>query len=323
MVSINQQTANEPTPEFNQRCMDVLRQWEQGEATFDGAIGQLTKLSRDAEKNSQDINQGRAEQLLAYVHHYRGNLDASIHHNERARALYHRGGNLRRVGIIDLNQGENYRFKGDFARALRLYQSVQRIAEQFNDVGSLTMATVNEGLVLVTLGQNTEARRVLARGLALSSQHPQDSETNRQTYYRLLCEVHHGTAVISLRENEPQAAWEEAARALKLAETTGDPILRGYANRTIGDVLTALGSAPQPGYSDDPDDYFRAALEAFKLLNAEAEIARTMFAQAVSLAKRGRRTTAARKLQHVMLEFSRLGMLDDVARTAEAQLELT
>jgi tetratricopeptide (TPR) repeat protein len=323
MVSINQQPSHEPTVEFNQRCMDVLRQWEQGDISFDGAIHALVALSREAEANHQDINQGRAEQLLGYIQHYRGNLDASVHYNERARALYHRAGNLRRVAIIDLNQGENYRFKGDFVRAVRLYQSAQRIAEQYSDIAMLTMATVNEGLVLVTLGKNTEARRVLMRGLELAPQHPQEMDTQRQTFSRLSCEIHHGMAVINLRENNPEAAWEEAAKALSLAEKTGDPILRGYANRTIGDVLTELGEAPQAEYENDPDHYFRLALDAFRQLNAEAEIARTMYAQGVSLAKRGRRTAASRKLQHVMLEFSRLGMVDDAARTAEAQLALT
>jgi tetratricopeptide (TPR) repeat protein len=320
MVSVHQKN-NEPSPEFNDHCMGLLKRWEDGDLPFKEAVAQLTMLSQRANAEGHLVNQGRAEQLLAYVQHYRGNLDASIYHNERARTLYAKAENLRRVGIIDLNQGENYRFKGDFARAVRLYQSAQHIAEQLEDQQSLTLAAVNEGLVLVTLGRNKDARKSLQRGLELAKSAPNETEVQQRTLNRLYCEIHHGMAVIHLRENEPEAAWEQAQKALALAEQTGDPILRGYAHRTIGEVLTALGEAFTDG--DDPDTYFRAAMESFRSLNAEAEMARTMYAQAISLAKRGRRTTAARKLQHVMIMFSRLGMVDDAARAAEAQLNVT
>ncbi|MFW5690985.1 MAG: hypothetical protein ACOCXZ_00680 [Chloroflexota bacterium] len=303
--------------------MAVIQHWENGEFAFKEAIARLTAMSQQAAADGLVIDQGRAEQILAYVQHYRGNLDASIHHNERARALYARGKNQRRVGIIDLNQGENFRFKGDFARAVRLFQQARRTAERYEDITTQTMATVNEGLVLLTLRQDMEARRVLLEGLELTNHYPSEREIDRTQLRRILCEIHHGMAVINLRAGDMANAWDEARRALEIAEDTGDPILRGYAYRTIGEVITEYGKSPDPRYSSDPDDHFRVALEAFNSLNAEAEIARTMYAQALSLAARGRRTTAARKLQHVMIAFSRLGMVDDAARAAEAQLSMT
>lgn len=323
MSNVKQQAQSEPTPEFNQRCMDVLRHWESGDLPFKEALAQLTTLSQKADAAGQPVNQGRAEQLLAYIQHYRGNLDESIYHNKRARALYNRAGNLRRVGIIDLNQGENYRFKGDFIHAQHLYQSAQRISEKLDDTSSLTLAIVNEGLTLLTMGDNAAAYRAFQKGLALAEQYPRDDDIQHQTYRRLMSEIRHGLAVIYLRENNVTGAWEEATSALKLAERTGDAILSGYAYRTIGEVLTALGEPPSGDYSADPDDYFRAALDSFRSLDAEAEIARTMYAQALSMATRGRRSNAARKLQHVMIMFERLGMVDDANRAAQAQRDVT
>ncbi len=47
-----------------------------------------------------------------------------------------------------------------------------------------------------------------------------------------------------------------------------------------------------------------------------------MLAHARCLAGHGRRTTAARKLQQAMIIFTRLGMTDDAAQAAEAQLQV-
>jgi tetratricopeptide (TPR) repeat protein len=320
MVNTNQETI-EPTPEFEQDCMNIIHEWESSKLSFQDAITRLTGLRETATANDHIINQGRTEQLLAYLYHYRGNLDDSIYHNERARILYNRANNIRRVGIIDLNQGENYRFKGDYSRALALYQSAKRIAQQVDDMRSQLSATVNEGLALIALEHYPDARRTLEQALLLTGELSTADDVQGRTNRRMLCEIHHGLAIIKLHEGKPEEAIIEAEQALSIADMTGDPILRGFANRTMGEALTEMSLSDTAG-DHDPDVYFREALEAFKTLNTEAELARTMYAQAKSLAKRGRKSTAVRILQHVMIIFSRLGMVDDAARTAETQLAL-
>lgn len=321
MVKTNQQTI-EPTPEFERDCMGVIQQWEASTLSFQEAIEKLAALQKQAIADEHLVNQGRTEQLLGYLYHYRGNLDDSIYHNERARSLYNRANNIRRVGIIDLNQGENYRFKGDYNRALTLYQSARRIAQELDDLRSQLSALVNEGLALIALEHYPAALQTFLQALALSEQlPPAESDARKRTEGRLLCEIHHGLAMINLYEGKVLEAVSEAEKALDLANTTGDPILRGFANRTMGEALTEINLS-QPAGNHDPDVYFREAIEAFKTLNAEAELARTMYVQAKSLAKRGRKSTAVRILQQVMIIFSRLGMVDDAARTAETQLAL-
>jgi len=129
-------------------------------------------------------------------------------------------------------------------------------------------------------------------------------------------------AVIHLRQGDAKAAWGQALKALEASEKSGKPLQRGYANRIMGEVITELKESPEPPLPSDPDEYFRTALAAFREINAEAELARTMYAHALSMAARGRRMIAARKLQQVMIIFTRLGMVDDAARAAEAQLSV-
>lgn len=314
--TVDPQLDVEPTPEFNQKCLDAIRRWERGELPFKETIALLNSYNQEAVAANHIANQGRAEHLLGYLQHYRGNLNTSIQHYERARALYKRANNLKRAAAIDLNQGENYRFKGDFNRAIRLYRAAYAAAEQLGMVDLQTMAAVNEGLTLVTIGQNTSARHAFEEGLRLAELWTE----NREQLPGLLCETYHGIAVACLRQGEIDAACDSAYLALQMAQETGHPLHLGFANRAIAEVITELGEQLDPRFGSDPDEYFRTALEAFRDINAEAEMARTMYAHAQSLARRGRRTTAARKLQQVMIIFTRLDMVDDAARAAEAQL---
>ncbi len=308
----------EPTPEFNQKCLNVVNQFSSGQLAYENALAELDKLAQEADASGHLVNQGRVQQLIAYIQHYRGNLDVSIYHNEQARALYARAGNPKRVATIDLNQGENYRFKGEFNRAAKLYRSAYDVAEQFGDLRLQTLASSNEGLVLLALKQYEDAFAVFNKSLKLAVQ----LDIQQQDVAGILCEIYHGLAVIHLNEGNLEAAWMRAMEALQVAEQVNQLHIKGYANRTLGEVLTELKTAPDSRFSSDPDDYFKLSIKFLQELKAEAEIARTMFAQAISLAKRGKRTTAAKKLQQVMDMFTKLGMVDDAARAAEAQLSL-
>ncbi|MDX1995605.1 MAG: tetratricopeptide repeat protein [bacterium] len=306
----------EPTPEFNRRCMEIINSWERGELPFKEAITHLTAYGQEAVHDNHIANQGRAEHLMGYLQHYRGNLNTSIHHYERARSLYMQAGNRPLVAITDLNQGENYRYKGDFTRARRLYRAAYEASRDLGDIRIQTIAAANEGLVLLTIGHSGSARQSLEEGLRLAEQW-----TDRlEQLPGILCEIYHGLASIDLAENRHEAAWGKALRALEAAHNSQQPMHLGFANRTMGEVISRLGRPLEAGFAEDPDEYFRASLEAFKEVNAEAETARTMFSQAQALARQGRRTAAARKLQQVMITFTQLGMVDDAARAAEAQL---
>jgi tetratricopeptide (TPR) repeat protein len=311
-------THNEPTPEFNERCLVLVQRWENGDLPFEDVVNTLNAYRQEAIAAGQIVNEARAEQMLGYVQHYRGNLTISIQHWERARHHYQQVGNRNRVATIDLNLGESYRYKGDFNRSIRLYRAAYETAELFGDVRLQTIAVLNEGLVLVALQQNADAHEAFKRGLALAAQ----CDANDPTLPGVLCELHHGMAVVALADDDIETAWEQALMAYDIAQEEGQPLQLGFANRTMGEVLTVMQQVSAPDLPSDPDVYFRAALAAFQEINAETETARTLYAQALSLAKRGRRIVAARMLQQVMIEFSHLGMVDDAARAAEAQLQV-
>ncbi len=308
----------EPTPEFNEHCLAILQQWQVGTLPFQDASHQLQEMAQEAGQHLANL--GRVENLLGVMQGYRGNLNVCIQHFQKARELFAEVGNEVRVVKCDLNLGETYRQKGDFAKARELFQEVYEAAGRLGDIQTQAMALGNAGQMLLSLKQVDNAEATLKDAIILAAQWPSEFASNQSGF---LCEVHHALAVVYLSGKRMEQALEQAQKSLHYARIGKQPISIGFANRTMGEVMAGFDVIPaellDEGFSADPGDYFRAALEAFTEIDAQGERARTMHAHAKSLAKLGRRMAAARMLQQAMLTFAELGMVDDSAKAAESQ----
>jgi tetratricopeptide (TPR) repeat protein len=316
-------TPQEPSPEFNERCMTFLKQWDLGETNSQELLQRLNELAKEATTNAHIANQGRAEHLLGYVHHYLGNYNTSTQHYEKARRFYVRAGNPRRVATIDLNQGENFRLKGDFTRARHLYRSAYETAHAFGHLPLMSFALTNEGHVLLVNKDYQTAHQVFEEAYHLSLQWDgKEYDGAIESANPLRCEMFLGMAEINIAQNQLIEAWDKACRSLDCAQADKELRSIGFAYRILGDVLTLLPKSVAPASSTNPDDYYRMAMKAFGDLQAEGEIAKTMFAHAKSLAHRKSRLKAAQMFRDAMVIFTRLGMTHDAIRTAEAQLQV-
>jgi tetratricopeptide (TPR) repeat protein len=307
-----------PTPKFVEKCRNALDRWEEGAMSIRETILILNQCSQEAMITHHLANQGYVEHILGYIEHTRGNLESSIQHYKQARALFVHINNQRFRARMELNLGENYRFQGDFDQALELYQNVYMITEQVGDLRIQTFSVVNKGTALFELGENNNAYQAFEEGLALIEQWQQHFEQKN----KILGETHYGMALIHMRRDDPDAAWEHLHKCLQAAEARNQPWTRGYAHRLAGILVSEIDPLPDSTLSPNPDDHFQQAMDAFKEINAEAELARTIYAQARSLGQREERLQAARKFQQAMLIFNRLGMINDAALAAEAQLNL-
>jgi tetratricopeptide (TPR) repeat protein len=296
-----------PTPEFEADCLAVTNDWRTNKLPFNETIARLSVLVQRATVEGNTVNQARAEQILANIQFVRGNLDACIQHAQRARILASKHYLPARMAVIDLTEGESWRFKGNFDNAIRLYRSAYDYAEQIDEKVYQTYSVVNIGLVFLSLGRLEEAKDSFLNGLELAKQWE-----NPDASLGTLCEIHHGLTIIHIEQNHPKEAWDEVQIAYEIAQRSADPRHRGLINRTLGIVVTALPPTPETGFSTNPDDYFRASIEYFRELDAEAEMMLTLYSQAVSLAKRGNSNSAARKLQQAIIAFTRLGMQSDL-----------
>jgi tetratricopeptide (TPR) repeat protein len=308
---------SEPTAEFNERCMALITGWRQGDIPTEEVTQKLKTLASEAASNGHAANQGRAEHLSGYIQHYLGNYTISNKHYDAARRLFQRVGNRLRIATMDMNMGENYRYRGEFKRAQHLYRSAYAAANDLNDLRIMTISITNEGLTLISTGDFATARQALEEGLTLAEQWQEDEQKEA-----LATEIHYGLAQVDLALNNGSSAWNHATHALTHANNSDNLHSVGLAYRILGDTMTALGQVQAGALFNNPDDYYRAALETFREIDAEAEIARTVFQYARSLAKRGRRRNAAQLLRDAMDIFTKLGMTDDAAHAADEQLRV-
>jgi tetratricopeptide (TPR) repeat protein len=270
---------------------------------------------------------------LGTMQGYRANLDASLRHFQRARDFFERGENRPKALRALLKVGEIYRQKGDFTRARQYFEAAHDGAALLELPHIQSSATANLGLVALSM-----ERYDLAQAQLLSACELADRITDAAERLALQCELHCALASVAMAKGSLDDAEAQCYTALWAAERLGQPLSIGWANRTMGQIVTGLIAAQRAvvpittqkvdetqeatlARSDDPDDYFRAAIDAFQELKADGEVARTMYTQALSLITRGRGATAARKLQQAMILFTRLGMNDDAAKAAKAQMD--
>jgi len=303
--------------EFAQRCYDIRIQWIGGEIPFQEALSRLDGCMREALSTSSPAKQAMVEYQLGYIHHYHGNIESSIYHYQHSRALFQQVGNQEYVARMELNLGEEYRYKGEFDRALAQFRVACAVGREINNLSLQAFAMLNTGWVLLDFEAWSEARQSLAQAELLVGQ--------MGDYWQkdgVLAEVYYGLSIVALRLADAATAWKYALSLVALADRNPDARFRGYANRLLGELITELKTAPDPIPLTSPDDYFFNSIQAFQEIRFEAEIARTLFAQACSLALRDARVDAVRKFQQAMLIFNRLGMTKDAARAVAAQSKL-
>jgi tetratricopeptide (TPR) repeat protein len=210
--------------------------------------------------------------------------------------------------------------KGNFPRARQLFRAAYEAALSLGEIETQAIAVCNEGILLLSMEHFDSARNTLEKARDLAAKI--DDEHRRD---EINCEIYAGLATAYLKTRQPDKAWDSALAAYDGAKRAGEPLLMGFAQRSIGETLTRTETLPADvprGFEDDPDEYYRASTEAFQAVKAEGEVARTMYSHAMSLAVRGRSMMAARKLQQAMIIFTRLGMADDAAKAAHAQMDV-
>lgn len=310
-----------------QQATDILTRWENGALSYQDAIGQLIALKGEISGEGRLDDEAYLESRIGVIEGYRGNYATGIAHFERARELYLKADNQRQVVTCNLNIGETYRLKGNFSRARQYFRIGHEAALELGDRELQVLARANESQMTMSQGHLEQAEATLRECYDLCEDPfpvPPDSapETIARAQLDQKADIAQALTTIYLQQGRIDEAWRFAKESFSLAESLGTDLRLGFAYRALGEVITALNGATEAGYNPDPDVHFADSVLRFKAVNAEGEMARTLYAQGRSLAKRGRSTLAARKLHQAMIIFSRLGMVDDAAHAAEEQLRL-
>ncbi len=317
--------------DFRTRCEDVFRRWSSGNLAYKTAMDSLLQLEMEGAREAQVANQGYAENTIGLLYAYRGDYDRSIRHFARSRDLFERANRPDRVLACVLNIGESHRQKGDFVRARQFFRTAFDQAIYFGNHGVAAISAANEGDLLLSQDQPDAARERFEKAEEIITR----ADVTDLRRWQVIAQVKQGMVTFHLLKQDIKLAWACAVEALNIARQADVPFLLGGAYRTMGEILTALGTTPDdapretPHIPDpaatneslgDPDMYFQLSIDQFRKISAEGEIARTIFVQGKSLLSRGQKVTASRKFQQATLIFTKLGMKDDATKSAQAQM---
>ena len=306
----------DPIPEFRDRCYAVRVRWIKGELPFEEALSLLNTYQQEAVESGHLANQALVEYQLGYIHHYRGKIDQSIEHYQRALAIFEQVGNREYTARVNLNLGSEYQEKGIFHKALDQYQLAYAQSGEIGDLSMQLFAAVNSGDVLFRLEMYDPARQAFERGEELARQLTDD-------YWQkqiIVCELYCGLSTVFLKQHDANSAWASALKALEAARRDDQPRSRGVVNRLLGILISEFPTVPDQSFSTNPDEYFQKSLDAYVEIDAEPEIARTLVIYAQSLKSRGRPGEAAEKAQQAIRMFRTLGMTDEAMRVSLSQL---
>ncbi|MGB7337338.1 MAG: tetratricopeptide repeat protein [Phototrophicaceae bacterium] len=308
--------------DFRDRVNEIYQAWHQNHIPFADASQQLETMRQEAIANGKVLNEAGIYNILGMIHGYRSKYDNSIINFDKARMIYEENGAIRRVATVDLNLGETYRLLGNFIRAKTYFRRAYEEATTLGNMGLQSISLTNEGQMWISLKSFDKAHETLEEALNITTNiwQPED-DADKIRRADNACEIYHALAGLALEENDPQTAWQYAVKSYENAEFSGRIVRMGYANRVLGDVITVLGQSPDPAFNSDVDYYYAEAMSAFKQVNAEGEVAKTLLAQGQSLNKRGKKRSAGNKYQQAMVIFTRLGMMDAAAEAAQAQTE--
>jgi two-component system, NtrC family, sensor kinase len=309
--------------EFRARVNKVFDAWYGNTTDFEAACVQLERLREEALSHPNPVNPGSVDNILGVMNGYRSNYDESIAHFTKAKELFEKHQAWRRMASCSLNLGETYRLVGNFARAQTNFHQTYTLAKTLNDLELQAIAITNEGLMLLSLQSYQRAKQILEEALTLilETWHPEDERIAANRIDNL-CEIYYAVSKLYLHEKNLLKAWEAAKLSLNYAKMNARPLRIAHANRALGTVMTRLTRTDDEGFSNDPDTYYQISLDAFKSVNAESEWAKTLYAQGISLAERGKKQAAAQNFQQAILVFNKLSMWQEAAQVTEAQIRL-
>lgn len=301
-----------PDPQFVERCRAVYARWQRKEIEFAEASTLMEALRQEALGANEPAHEAGVEMMLGVMQGYRTNIDVSIGHFQNAHNLFRKVGNEIQANRCMMNIAELYRQKGDFSGAEQRFNAAYVAGKRHNDIVVQTVALHNRGAMLLALGHYESALAVLLESVALTEQWT--GEHQQEALFRTKCDIYQSLAMTYCELKREPEAIEAGQQALELAKT--DRTHLAGANRIMGKILTTFSS------DDQPNSYFQKALDIYREVNAEGELARTLYEYAQCLIQQQNNARARKMLQRAIVIFGKLGMADDAARAAALDMGL-
>jgi predicted ATPase/DNA-binding SARP family transcriptional activator len=253
-------------------------------------------------KGKDSFTTGRCLSLLGLIKDDLGDYKMAQDYKEQALEIFENleGTQAQEwIGTINNNLANTANLKGNYQRAVSLYEKAQDVFRRTKNQDMIIMCLVNQSAARIGLGQFLEAEKDLREVLQLTES---SGWLGLSLTYCFLAEA-------LLRQEKYQDALEAANKALKSAEETGAQQALGAAWRVLGKTASQLsGNIALDGDGLSARDCFQRSEEIFKEVNAEAERAHTLQTWAEHELENGDQKRGQELDSQARELFKRLGM---------------
>lgn len=303
----------EPTPEFEQACLGIIRQWRSGKKDESSSAHALMQLMRDAQAEGNKANQGRAYSALSFLYNNRGKFDKSLGYAKFAQRLFTELDNQSRLAGILISMGEIHRIKGDFNQASNMYEQGLVAAKKAGHQVNTMFATGNYGHVALAAGKYEKAHELLEETLDMLSIYLDPDNPEGKTWMvpprAVLCEYQSALAETYFYLGEYDKSWEAIIGSYDIAMSLDRKLEMALVYRIVGQLITAQ---PHHNYAQFPHDahyYFNNSYVLFEENNADGDAVFTRYIYAQRLIDTGETEKAKDYLEKTIKQFTKLGMM--------------
>jgi tetratricopeptide (TPR) repeat protein len=296
---------NPQEPSFNDESRAAIREWQNGNLSFDEARRKLQALISQAQKEGNAENQGNAHLTMSYLFSLRGRHEHALGWARNAERLFKQINDISALAGVHIAQGEIYRNMGDYARANTMFEQAYEAAVESEDIVNQLFAVGNQGHVALAQKNYDKARDLLEDVLKRLAPFL-EQETWLASPKAVHCEYQSALAEVYFQLKDYESAWKNAAQSYELAQDLSQE--QGRVNLAIGQLI-AGADVPEAyqAFGDDFRPYFEAAINTYKANGADLELAQaaSLFGDCLLAHKD---SAAKAQYQYAISVYSSLGM---------------
>jgi tetratricopeptide (TPR) repeat protein len=212
--------------------------------------------------------EGQLLETLGTIELERGNYASAEVFYQQSLAVFERIEDISRVGVMLNNLGEIRRRSGHYEEAVEYFQRAREIARKTARFSSLISTYNNEGQTWLAAGDIPRAIKLLHEGLQV---HTDSGQWDVNVIQSTLPEIHSSLAEAYARQGDIAEAWEQANRALELAQEFNQvqQIARAYQ-------AMAFINMHDPNSDDHVLDLIESSRQHWHLISGTVELGRLM-----------------------------------------------
>ncbi len=246
--------------------MDIFERMQRGKLNYERDMSTLRKHADIAETINQPILVGQLHDMMGIVEEHTGHFDSAAFHFSKAFGIFQEQNDVLRMGRVQNNLGELYRFSARYEFAMLAYTNAREYMRQAED--DLALVESNMGLTRLAMSEFDRAENHFLNVISLTAAEPWN-------HIPTLIEARRGLAEVCLAHQNFEEAWRQANEAYRLASERNQTLLLAEVNLTRAHIAEVDSTSAEPAST-----YYEWSREGLREQNSPSALARALLDEA-------------------------------------------